>query len=48
MFRFWFGDDYTKTVASEDDPYVTGNFTNCTKVVIIFSSENFLDLGSSN
>ena len=40
MFRFWFGDDYTKTVASEDDPYVTGNFTNCTKVVIIFSSEN--------
>ena len=30
--RFWFGDDYTKTVASEDDPYVTGNFTNCTKV----------------
>lgn len=31
-WRFWFGDDYTKTVSSEDDPYVTGNFTNCTKV----------------
>jgi len=36
-WRFWFGDDYTKTVSSEDDPYVTGNFTNCTKVVIFFN-----------
>ena len=43
MFRFWFGDDYTKTVASEDDPYVTGNFTNCTKVVIILHLKMYLE-----